>query len=70
MHTTCLGKVQRHDHGQITLCGKSGSSGLIPDAFSLGKSIVLMNLCRGSRCEWINCLKVLHTVDALFELFL
>lgn len=47
MHTPCLGNVQRQDHGQIALCGKSSSSGLIPDAFSLGKKIVLMNLCRG-----------------------
>lgn len=46
-HTPCLGKVQRRDHGQITLCGKSGSSGLIPDAFLLCKSIVLMTLCSG-----------------------
>ncbi len=40
MHTPCLVKAQRQDHGQITLCGKSG--GLIRDAFSLNKSIVLM----------------------------
>lgn len=47
MNTPCLGKVQRQDHGLITLYGKPGFSGLIPDAFSLGRSIVLMNLCRG-----------------------
>lgn len=39
----CLGQVQRQD--QITLCGESGTGGLIPDAFSLGESIVLMTQC-------------------------
>lgn len=49
MHTPCLGKVPHWDHGQITLNGKkSGSSRLIREALSLGKGIVLMNLCRGS----------------------
>lgn len=44
MHTPCLGKVEQQDRDQIS---KSGSSRLTPDAFSLGKSRVLMNLCRG-----------------------
>lgn len=73
MNAPCLGKVRQQDRGLISLYGKSGCSEVIPDAFSLGGSIVLMNLCRGAgqlgaselivgkRCE-------LHTVAALFEL--
>lgn len=40
MNTPTVGKVQLQDHGLITLYGKSGFCGLIPDAFSLGRSIV------------------------------
>ena len=43
MHAPCLGQVQRQN--QITLCGESGNGGLIPDALSLGESIVLMTQC-------------------------
>lgn len=54
-----------HQH-HLTSCGKTGSSGLIPDALSLDKSRVFNESVQQSwtvGCEWVNCSK------APFQLF-